>query len=387
MDLKTINGVLIPDTARLRAVTSDIIAGRGGMPLYVFLAGLVAGFYAIGAIFIQGHGHTINTSNLVPWGLQITTYIYFVLISTGCTFVNFFGQVFYKDQYQPFASRVIFLGILTAAAAFFSLATEMGRIDRMYNFLISPNPSSPMFWMSVWYTCYFVAIVLEYINIQRNRHSDKVMWGAFFVAVITHSTLGSLLGAVSSRAYYYSALLPIYFLFIAFLTGCALTTIVAALTVRQQCLDPDVYLAPFVKFLQIGLGLALLTGFWRTMIGLAGHVDGSEVYRLTALNSIIFGLGVAVVVPFILLRLGNSPLWLAFIGLYIMLTQLKTRSDLVIGGFKIPVFRAYDMPEVVHYTPSVYEILVVVASVSLVAVLYLVCEKSGLFDVAGREVH
>lgn len=386
MDLKAINGVLIPDTARLRAVISDILAGKGGMPLYAALAGLLVGFYAIGAIFIQGHGHTINTSNLVPWGLQITTYIYFVLISTGCTFVNFFGQVFFKEQYKPFASRVIFLGILTAAAAFFSLATEMGRVDRMYNFLISPNPTSPMFWMSVWYTCYFVAIVLEYINIQRDRHSDKVMWGAFFIAVITHSTLGSLLGAVSSRAYYYSALLPIYFLFIAFLTGCALTTIVAALTVRQERLDADYHLAPFVRFLQIGLGLALLTGFWRTMIGLAGHVDGSEVFRLTAMNNIFFGLGVAVVLPFMLLRLGKSPGWLAFVGLFIMVTQLKTRNDLVVGGFKIPVFRAYDVPEVMHYTPSVYEVLVLVASVSLVAVLYLVCEKSGLFEAAGKEV-
>jgi molybdopterin-containing oxidoreductase family membrane subunit len=387
MNLKAINGVLIPDVARLSSVIGEIIKGRAGMPLYLFLAGLVAGFYAIAAIFISGHAHTINTSNLVPWGLQITTYIYFVLISTGCTFINFFGQVFYKEQYKPFASRVIFLGIMTAVAAFFSLATEMGRIDRMYNFVLSPNPKSPMFWMGVWYTCYLVAIIWEYINIQKDRHSDKVMWGAFIIAIITHSTLGSLLGAVSSRAYYYSALLPIYFLFIAFLTGGALTAIVAALTVRQKGLDGDFHLNPFVKFLRIGLGLALLTGFWRTMIGLAGHVDGSEVFKLTALNNIAFGLGVAVIIPYILLRISKSAGWLAFVGLFIMVTQLKTRSDLVIGGFKVPVFRAYDVPEVIHYTPSIYEILVLVASVSLVAVLYLLCEKSGLFEVAGKEVN
>lgn len=386
MNPNAINGVLLPDIKRLFAVVGDILRGKGGLPLYLSLAGLIAGFYAIGAIFIAGHAHTINTSSLVPWGLQITTYIYFVLISTGCTFVNFFGQVFFEKQYKPFASRVIFLGITTAAAAFFSLATEMGRIDRMYNFLLSPNLSSPMFWMSVWYTCYFVAIVLEYINIQRNRHSDRVMWGAFIIAVITHSTLGSLLGAVSSRAYYYSAMLPIYFLFIAFLTGSALTTIVAALTARRKGLNVDHHLAPFVKFLRIGLGLALLTGFWRTMIGLAGHVEGSEVFRLTAMNNLVFGLGVAVIIPYLMLRMGRSAGWLAFVGLFIMVTQLKTRNDLVVGGFKIPAFRAYDVPEVMHYSPSIYEVLVLVASVSLVAVLYLVCEKSGLFEAAGTEV-
>lgn len=378
-------GVLIPEKNKLMEAVAAVAKGKAGVPMYASLIGLVVGFYAIAAIFIQGHAHTINTSNLVPWGLQITTYIYFVLISTGCTFVNFFGYIFFPQQYKPFASRVIFLGIMTAATAFFSLATEMGRVDRMYNFILSPNPTSPMFWMGVWYTCYFIAIVMEYINIQTNRHSNKVMWGAFFIAVITHSTLGSLLGAVSSRAYFYSALLPIYFLFIAFLTGGALTAIVAALTVRQKKMDAAFHLEPFVTFLRIGLGLALLIGFWRTAIGLAGHVDGSEVFALTAVNSIVFGLGVAVVVPFLMLRMSQSAGWLAFTGLFIMATQLKTRNDLVVGGFKVPLFRVYDMPEVVHYTPSIYEILVLVASISLVSTLYIICEKAGLFEIANSK--
>lgn len=378
-------GVLVPAKEKLTATVTDISKGRGGLALYASILGMLIGFYAIAAIFIQGHGHTINTSNLVPWGLQITTYIYFVLISTGCTFVNFFGHIFFPQQYKPFASRVIFLGIMTAAAAFFSLATEMGRIDRMYNFMLSPNPSSPMFWMGVWYTCYFIAIVMEYINIQTNKHSDKVMWGAFLIAVITHSTLGSLLGAVSSRAYFYSALLPIYFLFIAFLTGCALTTIVAALTVKQKNMDAAFHLEPFVKFLRIGLGLALLIGFWRTAIGMAGHVDGSEVFYLTLFNNVAFGLGVAVILPFLMLQVSKNTGWLAFTGLFIMITQLKTRNDLVVGGFKVPLFRVYDMPETISYTPSVYEFLVLLASISLVSVLYIICDKAGLFEIANSK--
>lgn len=381
-------GVLVPTKEKIVSTLSDVATGKGGLPLYISIFGMLIGFAAIASIFIQGHGHTINTSNNIPWGLQITTYIYFVLISTGCTFVNFFGYVFFPQQYKPFASRVIFLGIMTAAAAFFSLATEMGRIDRMYNFLLSPNPKSPMFWMSVWYTAYFVMIVLEYINIQTNKHSNRVMWGAFFVAVITHSTLGSLLGAVSSRAYYYSALLPIYFLFIAFLTGCALTTIVAALTVKQQRLDANFHLEPFVKFLKIGLGLAFLLGFWRSAIGLAGHVDGSEVFSLTLMNNILFGLGIAVVVPYVMLTLSRNASWLAFTGLFIMVTQLKTRHDLVVGGFKVPLFRVYDMPETITYMPSMHEFLVLVASVSLVSALYILCEKAGLFEIANsKEAH
>jgi molybdopterin-containing oxidoreductase family membrane subunit len=373
-------GALLPDKAKLTATASDIARGKGGFMLYLSLLGLIVGFYAIGAIFIKGHAHTINTSNLVPWGLQISTYVYFALLSTGCTFVNFFGHVFFEKQYRPFASRIIFVGIVTAVAAFFSLATEMGRIDRMYNFILSPNPTSPMFWMSVWYTCYLIAITWEYINIQTNRHSNRVMWGAFFTAVITHSTLGSLLGWVSSRVYYYSSLMPIYFLFIAFLTGCSLTAIIAGITTKQHNLDETFHLAPFVTLMKVGLGLALLISFWRTTIGLSGRMEWYEVFSLTLINSLVFGIVVVIIVPFVLLKIGKGANWLIFVGLFIMATQLKARTDLVVGAFKIPVFRVYDMPEVVHYTPSIYENLVVVASTSLVTLLYIIFNRSGVFD-------
>jgi molybdopterin-containing oxidoreductase family membrane subunit len=214
------------------------------------------------------------------------------------------------------------------------------------------------------------------------------MWGAFFTAIITHSTLGSLLGSVSSRVYYYSALMPIYFLFIAFLTGCSLTMIIAAVTVKQQKLDEDFHMEPFVKLIRIGLGLALLIGFWRLMIGLSGHVLGSEVFSLTLIDSLLFGIVVVIIVPFLLLRVSKSANWLIFVGLFIMFTQLKARNDLVTGAFKIPVFRVYDMPEVMHYTPSIYENLVVVASASLVSLLYIIFSRSGVFDLqSNKEDH
>src|SRR4030042_5854509 len=129
------DGSVLPDRARLREAVDDILKGRGGGPLYLSLLGLFAGFIAIACIFLLGHAHTTNTSDLVPWGIQITTYVYFVLISTGCTFVNFFGEIFYEEEYSPCASRVMFLAIVTALAAFISLATEMGRVARMSSFL------------------------------------------------------------------------------------------------------------------------------------------------------------------------------------------------------------------------------------------------------------
>jgi molybdopterin-containing oxidoreductase family membrane subunit len=373
-------GVILPDKQKLSSVFGTIVQGKGGLHFYIFLLGLIAGLYGIAAIFIQGHAHTTNTSNLVPWGMQISTYVYFALLSTGCTFVNFFGHVFFEEKYRPFAARIIFVGIITAVAAFFSLATEMGHVERMYMFLLSPNPASPMFWMAIWYTSYVLIITVEYINIQRGKHSVRVMWGAFFIAIATHSTLGSLLGTVSSRVYYYSALMPIYFLFIAFLTGGALTTIIAAHAVKKKQLDAEFHLTPFVILLKTGLGLALLITFWRTMTGLASRMEGSEVFSLTLINSFVFGIVVVIIVPYLLLKVSKSPNWLIFVGIFIMATQLKARNDLVVGAFKIPVFRVYEMPEIIHYTPSIYEYLVVSASTCLVALLYIIFNRTGIFD-------
>src|SRR3989304_3253900 len=104
------DGIVLPDRARLREAVDDILKGRGGGPLYLSLLGLVAGFLPLGCFLLLRHARTTTTSDLVPWGIQITTYVYFVLISTGCTFVNFFAHVFYEEDYKPFASRVIFLG-------------------------------------------------------------------------------------------------------------------------------------------------------------------------------------------------------------------------------------------------------------------------------------
>jgi Ni/Fe-hydrogenase subunit HybB-like protein len=383
-----LNGVILPDRGKFATTIGDILKGKGGLPLYLSLAGLAIGLYAAVAVFVIGHGETINTYSLVPWGLQITTYFYFIQLSVGCSFVNFFGMIYYPKEYKPFASRVILLGIMAAPAAFIALVTELGRVDRIYRMFVSPNFTSPMFWLSIWYGLYIAALVLTYVTIQTGKQSNKVLWGTFIIAIVTHTTSSSLLGVVSSRIYYYSALLPIYLLFIAFLTGSALAAIVVAFTVRQKKLDAEYYLRPFVKFIRIGLALAFLAGFWRIMIGLTSHVEGSEIFHLTARNNLVFGLGVSLIIPFVMLWVGRSPGWLAFTGLFVMLTQLKNRSDLVMGGFKIPVFRAYETPAIIHYMPSVYEFLILLASISMVCVLYLVSDKTGLFEIAGgKEEH
>ncbi|MDA8429561.1 MAG: polysulfide reductase NrfD [Geobacteraceae bacterium] len=376
-------GVFVPEKDRLRSYFSLFKQGRGGLIVYLALIGLVLGGIGFASIFILGHGQTINTSSLVPWGLQISTYVYFALVSGGCIFTNFIGNMFFHEKYKVLASRVIFMGLITAIAGFASLASELGHVERMYMFLISPNPTSPMFWMSVWYTADISILLVEYINIQRNRHSKGMLYASFIIPVITYCSLGSLFGAVGTMPYYYSSLLPIYFLFSGFLSGNALCAIIAAFQAKTT--GNMKLIRPFIRMQKIALATVFVLTFCRIIIGISSNLSGYEVFRETFFRNVIFGLGVALVIPFTILMYRRTVGALILSSLLVLATQFMSRLDLVVEGFRVPVFRAYDMPERISYTPSVFEVLVVVASVSLVALVYVVCEKTGLFEIAGKE--
>ena len=378
-------GMIVPEKDRLLDYFQLFRKGQGGMIVYLAILGLIAGGLGVASIFVFGHGHTTNTSSLVPWGLQISTYVYFALVSGGCIFTNFIGNMFFHEKYKGLASRVIFMGLITAIAGFTALASELGHVERMYQFMLSPNPTSPMFWMSVWYTADITILLIEYVNIQRHHHSKPMLYVSFIIPVITYCSLGSLFGAVGTMPYYYSSLLPIYFLFSGFLTGNALCAIIAA---YQAKASGNFRIArPFFRMQKIALASVFVLTFCRIIIGLASHLTGYEVFRETFFQNVVFGIGGALVVPFLILMYRRSIGGLIFSSLIVLFTQFMARLDLVVEGFRVPVFRAYDMPERISYMPSVFEMLVVVAAVSIVALVYVVCEKTGLFEIAGKETH
>jgi molybdopterin-containing oxidoreductase family membrane subunit len=378
-------GTFIPEKERLQSYFSQFKQGKGGLIVYLALIGLVLGGFGFAGIFILGHGHTINTSSQVPWGLQISTYVYFALVSGGCIFTNFIGNMFFHEKYKSLASRVIFMGLITAIAGFASLASELGHVERMYMFMLSPNPTSPMFWMSVWYTADISILLAEYINIQRNVHSKAMLYASFIIPVITYCSLGSLFGAVGTMPYYYSSLLPIYFLFSGFLSGNALCAILAAYQTKSS--GNMKLIRPFIRLQKIALASVFVLTFCRIIIGLASHLNGYEVFRETFFQNVIFGIGGALIVPFVILMYRRTVGGLLLSSLIVLVTQFMARLDLVVEGFRVPVFRVYDIPERVSYFPSLFEMLVVLASVSLVALVYVVCEKTGLFEIAGKETH
>lgn len=340
--------------------------------------GVLLGVYAVVMILAKGHGGTTNTSSLAPWGLQIITYIYIVLIGTGCTFINFFGHIYYEEEFKPIATRVSFLAILMVFAGLGALVTELGKPWRILNFALSPNVRSPMWGMFFFYNIYIVFIVLEYLYLRKGRVKPWIMWGAFLSAIATYITLGSIFAISEARPYYFGALTAVYTPIIAFLTGCAL--VMLTILLRKDA-DPRLQAStePVRRLMLVGFGLVLLTGFWRFIIGSWAMAEGYEVFEITAPRFFVVGIFFGILVP-AFLALTNKASNLLLASLMVLVTQFIARYDFVLDGFLVPVFRGLSDPPFVHYTPALNEVLIAVAAASFVLFFYLIAEKRGALE-------
>lgn len=343
-------------------------------------AGVLLGVYALFMVIVRGHGATTHTSSMAPWGLQIVAYVYLVLISTGCTFVNFFGHIFFKEQYKPIATRVVFLALLTVLGGLGALVTEIGKPWRILNFIFSPNLYSPMWGIVFFYGIYCIFIVLEYIDLRKSKNSQWIQWGAFLSAITTHITLGSIFAITEARPYYFGALTAIYFLIVAFLTGCGLVLLTAAL-LKEAVPELGTAVEPIRKFIMTGLGLALLVGAWRVIIGSRASAEGYEIFLLTAPKFLILGILFGIVLPFYLAYTKKISNLLAA-SLIVLITQFISRYDFVVDGFLIPVFKGIGDPVFVHYSPASNEVFIALAAACFVVFFYAVAERKGVLKPA-----
>lgn len=350
---------------------------RGDPLLLIAGVGILLGVYAAAMLLIKGHGWTANTSSATPWGLQIATYIFFVLISAGCTFVNFFGNIFFRELYKPLATRVVALGLLVALAGLGALATDLGRPERMLNFVFSPNIKSPMWGMFLFYIVYIPVIALEYLDIRKGKNSPRLMWAAFLVGIALYLTMGSIFGITEARPYYFGSFTTLYFLSTAFLSGSALVILVAILT---QGAKPAVKTAvePVRTFFMTGLGVLAVVSLWRFVIGRWSNAEGYEIFRLVELKLLILAL-IGIVLPYSLAFMKKTSHLIAAAAL-VLATQFVSLYGFVLDGFRIPVFRTLSAPRPESYSPFLTEIFILAASASFVVFLYKMAEKKGMLE-------
>jgi molybdopterin-containing oxidoreductase family membrane subunit len=364
----------------------------------LLLTAVAAGLHAkyIGTMYAYG------ASREVPWGILISTYVFFVVTSTGLCLVSAIGHVFGVKDFMPIAKRAIFLSIMTIMAGFFVIAFEIENPFRMaiYN-VISPNLTSNIWWMGTLYGAYmfFMAIEFTFLVLNKPKIATIIGFMGVVAGVAAHSNLGAVFGMLHGREFWYGPYMPIYFIASAMMSGAATIIFFTWLAYKTNGQKMDAAMKRALEVTtKVGILLISVILFftaWKFITGFVGGEAKTAALEMLLTGSYAFNfwvleVAVGMVIPlalFILSRGQNLKLIvtasaLMIFGIFFM------RYDLVIVGQLVPVY--YEMgvneyTQMLSYTPSAHEILIVLGGIGFVGLTFLLGEK--IFSGHKSEIH
>jgi molybdopterin-containing oxidoreductase family membrane subunit len=364
------------------------ISRISNLRLIVGIAGLVAGAFAVLGLLSGGHA-TFNTSSLLTWGLPVSTYVFFVLTSTGLTFVASLAMVFGMKDFYPIAKRCVWGAVVTLIIGFISLGLEIGNPLRML-WVIPTNMAvtSPMWWMGLFYLTYAVLLIWKFRLINHgdwDSSQSKIIGIASFVAVIfAHATLGSVFGMMSMRPFWYGPMVPVYFLITAFLSGLAFIMLFINLDygVNQSNMSEGAARAmsrQLPAIFGVVLGLVIVFTLAKTMTGLWSNVPENKIVTQHIASSFMFQfeLWLGMVVPFLMMLspARHAARTQVIAGGLVIVALFIGRYEYVVGGQLIPMFKGAWFDDLTPYSPSLTEIGIVVLAVSVGILLYAFGDK------------
>ncbi len=381
----------------MSSLGGDGVRGRirdAGPRTYAWLGlialGLLIGMY--GALLTLIEGTTVlGLSDQVPWGVLISTYVFFALLSTGiCIGITSLSSVFGMKTFDPLVKRGVLLSLLTLAAGGLVIMAGLGQPFRAIpQMLLSPNPSAPMWWMIVLYSVYGGALVAEFYLLDRaEKPSQRLTLAVGIVALVAPILAGGMLGAIfgtaEARPYYGGIFASVYLLVTAVFSGVALLTAVTIAERRltdatASAVDETLLTGTLAKYLGVLAGVTLLLTAFRHVYGLVATNEALALahehmlFGAHGVWALGVGVGLGMVVPFALLSLPRTRTVggvftasvLALVGLF------ASRLEFVLGGQVVALTNdpSHQFP-LVSYAPSAAEIAIVVFGFALFALLY-----------------
>ena len=324
----------------------------------------------------------------VPWGLWVGLYIYLVGVSGGAFLVAFLHYGLGMRALRRAARYAVLAALMSLGAGLTLVLLDLGQMSRFWTLYVRTNPTSLLGWMVWVYTTYALVLVamLAAMALDKPKALRGLAWAGLALVVTFGGGEGALFGVLGSKPFWNSGILPVRFLFAAFLSGVAVVTFATALFRRWPA---DAEAADAGRFLRQAL-LALLAvnlviEFADVSVTLyTGLPAVAEAYRL-----ILFGphawlfwggqVAMGLVLPVALLAMpsGGRPAIAGAAGFLIALGYAASKQNVVLPGLAIPEFRT--LPDAfVHarlsavYFPSPTEWLVAVGVVAGAALAFIV---------------
>jgi molybdopterin-containing oxidoreductase family membrane subunit len=391
---------------------------------YIWLAVLLVpialgiyGFYQ----FMVYKGTLLEGTSEIAWGIFIPTYVFFVVLSTGCCIVSTLGNSFRFKGFRLISVRATFVAIITLICGYIPLMAHLGHLERLANFVTSPNLVSSMWWMSTFYFMYLLFEITEFWLLTRGdavrkskestgikglfyrvyslgtkSDSRESMEKDFKVAVYlgyialifalsAHFTLGSIFSRMESRALWYGAFLPFNFLISGLRAGIAINifVVVTTLYLTNKPISNELrgfITGPLRKLFAFLLAFAILYFDWLVSMS-ALHLESYWAWDILLAGSYavafwVFNIGFSKIIPFLILILpwtARSVKWITAASVIFLIGNYNLRYQWTIAGQLAPVDPL--VGRMLLYTPSLNEVFVVVSALALCAFLYSIGNK------------
>ncbi|MEK6201865.1 MAG: polysulfide reductase NrfD [Desulfobulbaceae bacterium] len=341
---------------------------------------------------LVGHHHTFGTTREVPWGLLISPYVFFACLSTGLCIVSSLGQVFGISTFQPIIPRTVFLAIITMATGLMCITLELESPWRVgYYAFLSPHHSSNIWWKTTIYSLYMMFMILNFMSLTLKKEKRAKIFAIIALVAVTMGNLNmnsdmELLGA---RGFWSENYMPLYFLSLSTLTGCAAILFFSWLgkTFSGQLPDSkdDMALKATGKlFMVLLLGILYFTGV-KVMGGFFPQFSKNPeamfllVQGSFALNFWVGEVVLAVLLPLalILVTSGKNAKALALAGISCLTGVFVLFYDLVIVGQLIPHYSQYNvvgLPQYYSYSPSLHEVMITVGAIFFFSAAFILGE-------------
>ena len=395
--------VPIEPHAAVAALVREVRSMSLGLRLW--LAGLSA-VMAVGAvaalIAIPPGWEVFGTSPSFEWGLLIVGYVFFAIMTSGLCLASSLGTVFGIERFRPLEKRHAILAVLSLTTAFGIIALDLHYPVRMvFGAVLVPSPSSPMWWMGVFYGAYLCVLLVEVWSMftEHPKIHQAACTMAAGIAILAPATLGAVFGVVAAKPFWHGPFTPVLMVASAFLAGTSLLGIVFYAVQRFGLEGAEraasVAIPSIRLLLTVGLVLVALLVGREVIVGLTGTErglrDATEALLFGPMAWQFWGIRIAagLVVPLALVLLPRTRTargmlaasGLALIGVFV------DRMTFVSGGQIAPTTTAAGTVSYPYasYTPSPVEIAIIAGALALLAFAYTLIER--YVDMSDTDAH
>ncbi len=292
---------------------------------------------------------TYNIFHEHPFGLPIAIYFYMTGMSAGSFLISTMSYGMGIKKYKPLGKVGVVLATLLLVLAPVFLIIDLGQPLRFWHLFPYLNFKSAITWGSFLLVAYPLNCLIYGFNMFKGNDKLTKMFGLIGIplAISVHGYTGFILALIKARAMWNTALMPIYFLVSAMVSGIALMILVVFIQNwirRDKQLNIDLA-ADLGKILVITIIFDLFLVLSDVLVLLNSDTEAREgAAMLLTGNFRPYFLGVEIIlgsiIPLVLLLLPftrRNPVTLSFAAVLAMIGVFAMRYVMVIGGISLPL--------------------------------------------------